>query len=526
MSLATLTGNTEVGLPVRQKINNAIIRLGEAVLVKTTDELNSLTYTDNQLWSVSSGDYVETINGGFRYQILGASAPDFDLQNPNGVRMNVLRNASGEYNFRAMLPAANGTTDDYAKMARLLNKEATDGVPPVIYIPPGRYYMGQTLNLKSPLTIKGDHAAFQADTLCELIFPASTAGIIVNRFNTLNADTVSAGGAADGAQIIGIRLTGGRGLAFDETKSGIWMRARARIQNVTTYGFAGHGVYAGAGSDGNPYLGNCNLFWVEFLYTELNRGNGFHAEGTDANAGNVFHVNAKNNDGWGVYEDSFLNNTHIGHHALDNDLGSFFAANQSVLIGAYAEDGNGDNAQWNGTMIGCMINDFSAGLGQKLQTEQANGPRALRNDMGGFRGTRSTHTTDIASENDNILSSRHTTTGISYPLRFMWDTSGVGAFIRYASSSTRLINFNSSTTTATYGRSTAVGESTNIPNLFLGLNNAARFMSFSSAAPTSGEWARGDIVFNNAPSAGGKIGWVCTAGGTPGTWKPWGAIDP
>ena len=43
--------------------------------------------------------------------------------------------------------------------------------------------------------------------------------------------------------------------------------------------------------------------------------------------------------------------------------------------------------------------------------------------------------------------------------------------------------------------------------------------TFSSAAPTAGQWARGDIVWNNTPSAGGTPGWMCTTAGTPGTWK-------
>jgi hypothetical protein len=46
-----------------------------------------------------------------------------------------------------------------------------------------------------------------------------------------------------------------------------------------------------------------------------------------------------------------------------------------------------------------------------------------------------------------------------------------------------------------------------------------------TAAPTSGDWMRGDSVKNSAPSelgaAGSKYiieGWVCTVSGTPGTW--------
>lgn len=47
---------------------------------------------------------------------------------------------------------------------------------------------------------------------------------------------------------------------------------------------------------------------------------------------------------------------------------------------------------------------------------------------------------------------------------------------------------------------------------------------FESAAPTTGTYNVGDIVYNSAPTAGGTIGWVCVTAGTPGTWKTFGAI--
>jgi hypothetical protein len=50
-------------------------------------------------------------------------------------------------------------------------------------------------------------------------------------------------------------------------------------------------------------------------------------------------------------------------------------------------------------------------------------------------------------------------------------------------------------------------------------------MTFDTAAPTTGTWVRGDIIWNVNPSAAGKVGFVCVTGGTPGTWKPFGAID-
>lgn len=39
-----------------------------------------------------------------------------------------------------------------------------------------------------------------------------------------------------------------------------------------------------------------------------------------------------------------------------------------------------------------------------------------------------------------------------------------------------------------------------------------------TAAPTSGTWAVGDIVWNSAPGTGDPILWACSVAGTPGTW--------
>jgi hypothetical protein len=43
-------------------------------------------------------------------------------------------------------------------------------------------------------------------------------------------------------------------------------------------------------------------------------------------------------------------------------------------------------------------------------------------------------------------------------------------------------------------------------------------MGWASAAPTSGTWSRGDVIWHVTPSVGQPNGWRCTASGTPGTW--------
>lgn len=60
----------------------------------------------------------------------------------------------------------------------------------------------------------------------------------------------------------------------------------------------------------------------------------------------------------------------------------------------------------------------------------------------------------------------------------------------------------------------------------LTIGGALRGNGTRSAAPSTGTHFAGEIVFNADPVAGGKVGWVCVTGGTPGTWKAFGAIDP
>ena len=47
-----------------------------------------------------------------------------------------------------------------------------------------------------------------------------------------------------------------------------------------------------------------------------------------------------------------------------------------------------------------------------------------------------------------------------------------------------------------------------------------------TSAPGGGTYTTGSIVWNTAPTPGGNAGWICTSGGTPGTWYAFGAISP
>lgn len=51
-----------------------------------------------------------------------------------------------------------------------------------------------------------------------------------------------------------------------------------------------------------------------------------------------------------------------------------------------------------------------------------------------------------------------------------------------------------------------------------------RNIYYSSAAPTTGTALQGDIVYNYNAAVGASKGWVCTVGGTPGTWVSMGNL--
>lgn len=49
-----------------------------------------------------------------------------------------------------------------------------------------------------------------------------------------------------------------------------------------------------------------------------------------------------------------------------------------------------------------------------------------------------------------------------------------------------------------------------------------RTVGWASAAPTTGTYTAGEVIMNTANTAGQPMGWICSSGGTPGTWREWG----
>lgn len=53
---------------------------------------------------------------------------------------------------------------------------------------------------------------------------------------------------------------------------------------------------------------------------------------------------------------------------------------------------------------------------------------------------------------------------------------------------------------------------------------ANKLFAVGNNPPTAGSYTTGDVIWNTNPKEGSYVGWVCTLGGAPGLWKPFGMI--
>jgi hypothetical protein len=73
-----------------------------------------------------------------------------------------------------------------------------------------------------------------------------------------------------------------------------------------------------------------------------------------------------------------------------------------------------------------------------------------------------------------------------------------------------------------------VGVNVKNPEEDLEVNGNLKFQNklftIGDRPPTEGSFQRGDIVWNSDPMVSNYVGWICTAGGRPGNWAPFGLI--
>lgn len=286
----------------------------------------SLTYTTGTNNTVAPTYIIVTEAERFSYRVAASDATDHHLTTAGGVKLYVLPTSGGFYNFAAIAPAANGVTDDYPKLKKLLDMPPTPSYNPGIdgaiyksstgiYIPNGVYYMGQTIQLKASVHLFGDGSGRQWSGAATLKFPVDTVGIVINGPDTLGGTLEPVATGNGGASLIeGIQFTST--LGFNASAHGIWIRSRVVIRNVIVNNFGGNGIHlvASVGSTNPAEKGNANSWVIDTVTVGNVGGNGIYVSGSDVNAGVCRMLDVSEAHLWGVRDDSFLGNTWIACH--------------------------------------------------------------------------------------------------------------------------------------------------------------------------------------------------------------------
>lgn len=461
---------------------------------------------------------------------------------------------------------------------------------PRVYFPPGKYRFDATIHLKKTVIIEGDAVGQNGGYASSLVFPVDVHGIVVHRYNTVGETVEAPPTTAGDATIIRNLELRGAGAKVGTKGYGIWLRARATIDQVRITDFRGDGVHIVASEIGSgEFKGNANNFHISNCRITACGGHGVFIDGADANAGVLHHVDSSGNEGWGFWDSSFLGNCYVGCHTNGNGrsarvyhnsahwmsvkpantaepgtaathwwrVGNSAGPSTAYLawssLVAYPEGGGykTDNTNQQTVLLGCY-NEGGQPAEFAARTIVFGGTIALAdltgNNVGtivygsnfGMTANKLGLTADVPAggvielgllqnpANGEMWFLRHPqwSNGQPHRLKFTGTTGGQIELDYQNSPSLRAFAITGPLTTQTFGRASPVPHAFYADRLMIGANmTTARRHTSGSAAPATGDWARGDVCWNTSPSAGGFVGWSCAVAGNPGTWKGFGLIE-
>jgi hypothetical protein len=250
---------------------------------------------------------------------------------PSGASGAWVRKYSGPLSVKWFGAVADGATDDspafvraiaYLRATRTQPSSGYGSGSPAIFVPGGNYYLGSTtLDIAHTMRLHGESTGGGGGATV-LSWAAGTTGIRVQSYNTTGATAVIAPAPTDmtsgqGTIIEGLLLKGNYAGTESEAHA-IHLRGNATIRDCGIYDFAGDGIHSAAtAGSGAPTEGNDNTCRIENVLIQ-NCRNGIFFDGADSNACTIYAANLIDNRQFGVWDSSFLGNTHIGHQASGN----------------------------------------------------------------------------------------------------------------------------------------------------------------------------------------------------------------
>jgi hypothetical protein len=410
-----------------------------------------------------------------------------------------------------------GSTDDKAAIEAALAACATSG--DALWFPPGTYRISGNLTVRqkvSMMGVGGHGIDGDGDVAASSVLKFDQGYGLILDSDEHNTNLGSAKGSV--IQFLGIE----QGATQEAgTGNGITIYAKSLFIGVTVRYFGGHGFYVpdGLGNEVTEcnwigcWVANCDRGWsIETGNSYVSGGAAYDCRGPGVFVANVFGC---------TFVGTKLRGCNSGGRGfqMTGPVGDEDGQGQHLAIGCGVSGGNGTlligaSAMWVGGASGAGFNTSSKGL--MLQEQDNCSPLNVINNEG---------TVDVQSS----VGVRGTAQVI-----YQWQSSDDSDEWRMYYDET-----------ANYGKWAVkqMGESTEAYALthndhvqgagimafpqgyVLGASGNGRIITSGSAAPSgasrrpTGNWWQGDIVYNNTPTAGGTLCWVCTADGNPGTWK-------
>ena len=456
-------------------------------------------------------------------------------------------------------------------------------IMPELYVP-GLYYCGTQLELKQgAFAIIGEKGG-------RIRFPADSNGIIIHEARTIGETTTTTNSKTGAGSVLrGLTIKGSGG--SNPHKHGVRCRAGFLIENCAIAEFPGDGIHIVAdvtSPAGSATLGNANQWAIRNVTVNRNGRNGLYLRGGDVNAGVAVQVNASDNGRWGVFDESFLGNTHVGHHADSNGIagagctsnpnagsslvaygGSHYSVaigqeaaastttpgtNETVWVrtgpggpasqipawqsgatyfsgGAYATTG----ANTRSVFVGCYA-EGAQGHAQFAGQTLILGGLWGSNIRGGAFAEASNYglrSLKIAG-GDPEVATGELGGGGRQVLRLADNQVAPGGHaLRYSDGSGDLVMRYAGLDAWEPFRITGPNSTSPVgPHRFavnalgLGWGSEARLFGMIDGNPGNAPGRQGTRLYYANPVAGGREGWVCVQTGNPGVWKEFGSIQP
>ena len=384
-----------------------------------------------------------------------------------------------------------------------------------ITVPPGKYYLSDTLKIARNINLIGAGAPYGNDSgPSQLLFAQNKTGILVVDYRDSPTNKQGTGALIQNLSLTP-KITGGT------LGTGVSVKTQARLINVICSSWPVNGITIDASTSTTPPA-NANSWYLSGCTTSFNTGHGLYVNGADANAGNCIALTSISNTGWGIYESSFLGNTYTGCNTDGNTLGGYTSISnnaRNLFLNCYAEGNQpNSNISYPAIVIGGLI-----GL-------TTNSPAILCN-VGGLYAKTQFSTGNMVlnyglSNTDSKQMSFVDTGGV-----LNWSQDRVLGRVGYKWAnlgSPGFLNFYDRNATPANGYArdlSTINGAIGISNYYFGNISQMLLRDIAAAAPSSGNYLQGDILYNSAPTSGGYTGWICVTSGNPGVWKTFGLIS-